>query len=104
MLIGDNFEEYRTELQKIKEENTYETILPFIEFVVDLISSGTNITPENLNNWWLVYSNTLEYRGESLKYVTNALRYDTSESFTKAFKVNIFTRFVRWIRSKIKTR
>jgi len=104
MLIGDNFEEYRTELQKIKEENTYETILPFIEFVVDLISSGTNITPENLNNWWLVYSNTLEYRGESLKYVTNALRYDMSESFTKAFKVNIFTRFVRWIRSKIKTR
>ena len=88
----------------IKEENTYETILPFIEFVVDLISSGTNITPENLNNWWLVYSNTLEYRGESLKYATNALCYYLSDSFTKAFKLNIFTRFFRWIGSKIKTR
>ena len=104
MLTGENFEEYRTELQKLKEENTYEIILPFIEYIVELMLSGINIKPDMLNDWWIAYSNSLQYKGESLRYATKALTYNLSESLSKAFKVNIFTRFVRWIRSKIKTR
>lgn len=99
-LTGDNFDEYRTELQKIKDNNTYEIILPFTEFIIGLILSGENVTPDKLNDWWLVYSNTLEYNGKLLKHVTNALCYELSDSLTKLCKVNIFIRFFRWIRNK----
>lgn len=103
-ITSGNFDEYRAKLQKIKDNSTYETILPFTEFVIGLILSGEDVPPDKLNDWWLVYSNTLEYNGGLLKHMTNALCYDLSNSLTKAFKVNIFTRFFRWIKNKIKTR
>lgn len=105
IVTGNRFDEYKNELQKIESENNYTyELIPFIDFLIDIILSGEDVSPDKLNYWWKLYSNTFEYNGELLKRVLNVFKKDLSNSLTKAFKVNIFTRFFRWIKNKIKTR
>jgi hypothetical protein len=102
MITGEQFNDYRRELISIEKDNnfTYE-LIPFIEDIIDILLTGYEIKPDELCDWWKLYSETLEYNFEALKNAMRGFKSDVSDSLKIMFKVNIFQRILNWLKIRV---
>ena len=83
MLVSGNSKEViyaLNELVYIYDLELFE-LLPFCDFLIELLSVGETIDNEDIFKWYELYSKTLQYNSSMLDYVIQSFKRTFLESF-----------------------
>lgn len=84
ILISGNSKEIINTLNELLETNDFDLarLLPFCDFLIDLLLAGGTIDKEYIFKYYELYSKTLQYNSSLLNYVFQTFKQSISDNLS----------------------